>query len=73
MAGFRTGWMIEQRGRERAADFIEGLNILASMRLCSNVPSQHAIQTALGGHQSIFELTAPGGRLLEQRNVAGNC
>ena len=70
VAGFRTGWMIVSGARERAADFIEGLNILASMRLCSNVPSQHAIQTALGGHQSIFELTAPGGRLLEQRNVA---
>ena len=59
-----------ERCRERASDFIEGLNILASMRLCSNVPSQHAIQTALGGHQSIFELTAPGGRLYEQRNLA---
>jgi alanine-synthesizing transaminase len=70
VAGFRTGWMIVSGARERAADFIEGLNILASMRLCSNVPSQHAIQTALGGHQSIFELTAPGGRLFEQRNVA---
>lgn len=70
VAGFRTGWMIVSGARERAGDFIEGLNILASMRLCSNVPSQHAIQTALGGHQSIFELTQPGGRLYEQRNVA---
>ena len=70
MAGFRTGWMIVSGARERAADFIEGLNILASMRLCSNVPSQHAIPTALGGHPTIFELTAPGGRLFEQRNVA---
>ncbi len=70
VAGFRAGWMVVSGARERASDFIEGLNILASMRLCSNVPSQHAIQTALGGHQSIFELTAPGGRLYEQRNVA---
>lgn len=70
VAGFRTGWMIVSGARERATDFIEGLNILASMRLCSNVPTQHAIQTALGGHQSIFELTRPGGRLYEQRNVA---
>jgi len=70
VAGFRTGWMIVSGARARATDFIEGLNILASMRLCSNVPTQHAIQTALGGHQSIFELTKPGGRLYEQRNVA---
>lgn len=70
VAGFRTGWMIVSGARARAIDFIEGLNILASMRLCSNVPTQHAIQTALGGHQSIFELTKPGGRLYEQRNVA---
>ena len=54
VAGFRAGWMVVSGARERASDFIEGLNILASMRLCSNVPSQHAIQTALGGHQSIF-------------------
>ena len=70
VAGFRAGWMVVSGARERGSDFIEGLNILASMRLCSNVPSQHAIQTALGGHQSIFELTAPGGRLHEQRNLA---
>ena len=70
VAGFRAGWMVVSGARERASDFIEGLTILASMRLCSNVPSQHAIQTALGGHQSIFELTAPGGRLYEQRNLA---
>lgn len=70
VAGFRAGWMVVSGARDRASDFIEGLTILASMRLCSNVPSQHAIQTALGGHQSIFELTAPGGRLYEQRNLA---
>lgn len=70
VAGFRSGWMVVSGARERAQDYIEGLNILASTRLCANVPTQHAIQTALGGHQSIFDLTAPGGRLYEQRNVA---
>ena len=70
VAGFRSGWLVVSGARERALDYIEGLNILASTRLCANVPTQHAIQTALGGHQSIFELTAPGGRLFEQRNVA---
>jgi len=70
VAGFRTGWMIVSGARGRAGDYIEGLDILASMRLCSNVPAQHAIQTALGGYQSINELTAPGGRLHEQRNLA---
>ena len=70
VAGFRAGWLVVSGARERALDYIEGLNILASTRLCANVPTQHAIQTALGGHQSIFELTAPGGRLFEQRNVA---
>ncbi len=69
-AGFRSGWMVVSGARERAQDYIEGLNILASTRLCANVPTQHAIQTALGGHQSIFDLTAPGGRLHEQRNLA---
>ena len=69
-AGFRTGWMIVSGAKERAADYIEGLNILASLRLCSNVPTQHAVQTALGGHQSIGDLVRPGGRLLEQRNLA---
>lgn len=70
VAGFRSGWLVVGGARERALDYIEGLNILASTRLCANVPTQHAIQTALGGHQSIYELTAPGGRLFEQRNVA---
>ncbi len=70
VAGFRCGWMVVSGARQRAEDYIEGLNILASTRLCANVPAQHAIQTALGGHQSIYELTAPGGRLYEQRNVA---
>lgn len=70
VAGFRTGWLIVSGAKQRAQDYIEGLNILASMRLCSNVPTQHAIQTALGGYQSINELTCPGGRLYEQRDVA---
>ena len=70
VAGFRTGWMIVSGAKNRAYDYIEGLDILASMRLCSNVPTQHAIQTALGGYQSINELTQPGGRLYEQRNLA---
>ena len=69
-AGFRTGWMLVSGARLRAQDYIEGLDILASMRLCSNVPSQHAIQTALGGYQSIDDLVAPGGRLHEQRDAA---
>ena len=70
VAGFRTGWLIVSGAKERAADYIEGLEILASMRLCSNVPTQHAIQTALGGYQSIQELIVPGGRLYEQRQLA---
>jgi len=70
VAGFRTGWLVVSGARERASDYIEGLNMLASLRLCSNVPTQHAIQTALGGYQSINEYTVPGGRLYEQRLVA---
>ncbi len=70
VAGFRTGWLVVSGAKERATDYIEGLNMLASLRLCSNVPTQHAIQTALGGYQSINEYTVPGGRLYEQRLVA---
>jgi alanine-synthesizing transaminase len=70
VAGFRTGWMVVGGDKFRATDYIEGLNILASMRLCANVPAQHAIQTALGGYQSITELIRPGGRFYEQRNLA---
>jgi len=70
VAGFRTGWMIVSGAKSRAQDYIEGLDILSSMRLCSNVPTQHAIQTALGGYQSIYDLTSPGGRLHEQRDLA---
>ncbi|MGM8932245.1 pyridoxal phosphate-dependent aminotransferase [Salinicola halophyticus] len=70
-AGFRSGWMILSggQGKQNAEDFIQGLNMLASMRLCANVPAQHAIQTALGGYQSINDLILPGGRLLAQRDV----
>ena len=69
-AGFRTGWLIVSGAVDRARDYIEGLDILASMRLCANVPTQHAVQTALGGYQSIHELTRPGGDLCEQRDLA---
>jgi alanine-synthesizing transaminase len=68
--GFRAGWMIVSGEKRHASDYIEGLGILASMRLCSNVPGQHAIQTALGGYQSIDELVAPQGRLCKQRDLA---
>ncbi len=70
VAGFRSGWMLVSGAKHRAGDYIEGLDILASMRLCANVPSQHAIQTALGGYQSINEFLVPGGRLYEQRELA---
>ncbi len=71
-AGFRAGWMIVSGDKKHAAGYIEGLNILASMRLCSNVPAQFAIQTALGGYQSIQDMVLPGGRLREQRDCAYN-
>lgn len=70
VAGFRAGWMVVSGDKTHATDYIEGIELLASMRLCSNVPGQHAIQTALGGYQSINELIVPGGRLYEQRNIA---
>ncbi len=70
IAGFRAGWMVLSGNKQAAKHYIEGLETLASMRLCANVPCQHAIQTALGGYQSINELIAPGGRLYEQRNTA---
>jgi alanine-synthesizing transaminase len=69
-AGFRAGWMIISGAKHRAGDYVEGLDMLASMRLCSNVPAQYAIQTALGGYQSIQDLVAPGGRLRRQRDLA---
>jgi alanine-synthesizing transaminase len=68
--GYRVGWLILSGEKRHARDFIEGLTMLASMRLCSNVPGQFAIQTALGGYQSINELVAPDGRLTRQRNLA---
>lgn len=68
--GYRAGWMILSGDKSHARDYIEGLNMLASMRLCANVPAQYAIQTALGGYQSIDELVAPGGRLARQRDLA---
>lgn len=70
LAGFRCGWMILSGDKGRATSYIEGLDILTNMRLCANVPGQFAVQTALGGYQSINELILPGGRLLEQRNRA---
>jgi alanine-synthesizing transaminase len=68
--GFRSGWMVVSGEKRHAQDYIEGLNMLASMRLCSNVPGQYAIQTALGGYQSINDLVGPGGRLRRQRDLA---
>jgi alanine-synthesizing transaminase len=68
--GYRAGWMVVSGDKKPAADFIEGLNMLSNMRLCANVPGQYAIQTALGGYQSINELVAAGGRLRRQRDLA---
>jgi len=68
VAGFRSGWMVVSGPKQHATGYIEGLDILANMRLCANVPAQHAIQVALGGHQSINDLVLPGGRLREQRD-----
>ncbi len=68
--GYRAGWMIVSGDKKVAKDYIEGLNMLSNMRLCANVPGQWAIQTALGGHQSINELVGEGGRLRRQRDLA---
>lgn len=70
VCGFRQGWMILNGPKHLAKGYIEGLDMMASMRLCPNMPMQHAIQTALGGYQSINELILPGGRLLAQRDKA---
>ncbi|WP_028866110.1 pyridoxal phosphate-dependent aminotransferase [Psychromonas aquimarina] len=70
VCGFRVGWMMISGAKKQARDYISGLEILASMRLCANVPMQHAIQTSLGGYQSINELIIPGGRLYEQTQNA---
>ncbi|MEG2720932.1 MAG: aminotransferase class I/II-fold pyridoxal phosphate-dependent enzyme, partial [Oscillospiraceae bacterium] len=72
VAGFRCGWMSISGDKSRIKDYIEGLNLLSSMRLCSNVPAQHIIQTALGGYQSVSELLLPGGRIYEQREFVYN-
>jgi alanine-synthesizing transaminase len=68
--GYRAGWMVVSGDKEMVRDYIEGLNMLASMRLCANVPGQYAIQTALGGYQSINDLVSEGGRLARQRELA---
>jgi alanine-synthesizing transaminase len=68
--GYRAGWMVVSGDKKPAKDYIEGLNMLSNMRLCANVPGQWAIQTALGGHQSINELVGEGGRLRKQRDLA---
>ena len=70
VCGFRVGWMMISGAKRQARDYISGLEILASMRLCANVPMQHAIQTSLGGYQSINELIIPGGRLYDQTQTA---
>lgn len=70
VAGFRSGWLVVSGPKQHARNYLEGLAMLASMRLCANAPAQYAIQAALGGRQSIKELTAPGGRLREQRDRA---
>ncbi|WP_396586846.1 pyridoxal phosphate-dependent aminotransferase [Bermanella sp. R86510] len=67
LAGFRSGWLVVSGAKHKAKDYLEGLDMLASMRLCANVPAQYAIQTALGGYQSINDLIKPGGRIYEQR------
>ncbi|MGK2914951.1 MAG: pyridoxal phosphate-dependent aminotransferase [Porticoccaceae bacterium] len=70
LAGFRSGWLIVSGAKHRAHSYIQGIEMLASMRLCANVPAMYAIQTALGGYQSIGDLVTPGGRFYEQRNHA---
>lgn len=72
VAGFRSGWMCLCGDKSKAKGYIEGINLLASMRLCANVPSQYIIQTALGGYQSADELLLPGGRVYEQRDFVYN-
>lgn len=72
IAGFRCGWMVISGDKSRIKGYIEGLNLLSSMRICSNVPAQHVVQTALGGYQSIDALLQPGGRIYEQREFIYN-
>jgi alanine-synthesizing transaminase len=71
-AGFRSAWMAVSGNKKNAADYIEGIDLLANMRLCPNMPAQYGIQTALGGYQSVKDLLLPGGRLREQRDIAVN-
>ena len=68
IAGYRVGWMVLSGNKRIAKDYIEGLNMLTNMRICSNVPAQSIVQTALGGHQSVNDYIVPGGRIYEQRN-----
>ena len=70
LAGYRSGWMVISGPTSKAKDLLKGFTMLSSMRLCANVPAQHAIQTALGGYQSINDLVAPNGRLCQQRDIA---
>jgi alanine-synthesizing transaminase len=70
VCGYRAGWVMVSGPKELATDFLEGLTLVANMRMCANVPAQHAIQTALGGYQSIEELIVPGGRFYEQSMLA---
>src|SRR3954471_2141831 len=70
LAGFRSGWLVVSGPRHEARSYLEGLDILANMRLCANVPAQHAVATALGGRHGLDELVLPGGRLREQRDTA---
>jgi alanine-synthesizing transaminase len=70
VAGFRSGWLAVTGPKQHATSYLEGLTILANMRLCANVPAQHAVQVALGGRQSVRDLVLPGGRLREQRDAA---
>ncbi|MCR5783039.1 MAG: aminotransferase class I/II-fold pyridoxal phosphate-dependent enzyme, partial [Clostridia bacterium] len=72
IAGFRIGWMILSGNKAIGKDFIEGVNMLSNMRLCSNVPAQSIVQTALGGYQSVNEYIVPGGRIYEQREFICN-
>ena len=70
VCGYRAGWVMISGPKEVAEDFLEGLTLIANMRMCANVPAQHAIQTALGGYQSVEELIVPGGRFYEQNKLA---
>jgi alanine-synthesizing transaminase len=70
VCGYRAGWVMISGPKDLATDFLEGLTLIANMRMCANVPAQHAIQTALGGYQSVEELIAPGGRFHDQTMLA---